>query len=111
MKNCTVNHYDMNVDGFNSTLFVLIDLADDIIGSCMLFHDGLIQDFHVVEKFRGVGLGSGLLEKVEEIAKEKKIKLIHGLVQVKNNAMRFWGKKGFSTHPSRGELRISKIII
>ena len=97
MKNCEVKHYDMNVDGFDSTLFVVVDLADDIIGSCMLFHDGIMQDFHVVEKYRGVGLGSGLLKKVEKFAHEKRIKTICGLVDTKNSALKFWIKKGFSS--------------
>lgn len=85
MTNCTVNYYDMNVDG-------------------------LIQDFHVVEKYRGVGLGTGLLEKVEEVAKEKGIKIIHGLVQDKNDALQFWKKSGFAKFPSSKGWNVVKRI-
>lgn len=108
MKNCNVKHYDLSVDGFDHTLFVVIDSTDNIIGSCMLFHDGLIQDFHVVEKYRSNCLGSGLLEKVEEIANEKGIKIVHGLVQHENKAIQFWEKSGFSPIRVHGGWHISK---
>ena len=97
IKNCEVKHYDLNVDGFDSTLFIIVDLADDIIGSCMLFHDGLMQDFHIISKFRRAGLGSYLFDGVEKIAKEKNIKELFGHVGLKNTALKFWTKKGFSS--------------
>lgn len=111
MKNCEVKHYDLSVDGNESTLFVLIGLTDEIIGSCMLFHDGLIQDFHIVEQFRGVDLGSELLEKVEEISKEKGMKFVHGLVKETSSVLKFWKKSGFSSCLTSEGWRISKEMI
>ena len=106
-----IKYYDLSVDGFVSTLFVVMDSAGEIIGSCMFFHDGLIQDFHIVEKFRGTGIGSGLLTIVEEIAKKKGIKLIYGFVKDGNKAKRFWLMHSFSAKPNGREWKISKEIL
>ena len=65
--NCLVVENDENIIGFGSLITYHIPTKGLI---------GRIEDIVIDEKYRGAGLGRGLMEKLIELAKEKKINYI-----------------------------------
>jgi len=55
-----------------------------------------VLELFVDEKYRGKGVGTALMKRIEEIAKKKNVKLIFLYVHVKNKkAIKFYKKLGF----------------
>jgi len=57
----------------------------------------LIEDFAVTEKYQKQGIGRKLMETIENLAKEKKIKSINLHAHKKSSAVKFYQKKGYKT--------------
>jgi ribosomal protein S18 acetylase RimI-like enzyme len=87
-------HYPVEVDGNQSIQFVM--MAENLlIGSCMLWGNGFLGDFHISSGWRKRGLGDEMFKKVKEIAIFNNLKTIWSTCMKTNPVIKFWVDRGF----------------
>jgi GNAT superfamily N-acetyltransferase len=94
MGKLEILHYPVEVDGNQSIQFIM--MAEKLlIGSCMLWRNGFLGDFHIAHGWRKRGLGDAMFKKVKEIATFNNLKTIWGTCMRINPAIKFWIDRGF----------------
>ena len=69
------------------------EIEGQVVGYCDLQGDGLIDHFFCHHDYQGKGVGSKLIEKLIQVARQKRIKLLSADVSV--TARPFFESKGF----------------
>lgn len=85
-EDCVIVAHDMDNEGCVAGIVVLRDFLDIQSPLCTL------DDLYVKEKYRRMGIGTGLVRKAISMAREQGKRLMLGVILSNEKGARFWGR-------------------
>lgn len=85
-EDCVIVAHDMDNEGCVAGIVVLRDFLDIRSPLCTL------DDLYVKEKYRRMGIGTGLVRKAISMAREHGKRLMLGVLLNNENGAKFWGR-------------------